>query len=225
MKDLPTKAGKIASMSLVLMLFGSSVLATEPNKDGGTKAASLSEETSGFNWAKLSAEAHVAYVSSGWLPLGQRMIDGDATTGFSFSGSDSQPTAIIELRGTARLNRVTVLYHVEEGRLEIYLLNKLNGSGANVVKGNPVASITTPVEGKAAVDFDPRGARYVVLCWIRKQPITRPLEVAEVGAFSVGPGSVLDLAQPSNGSQDLSNTLGTLANPPTTPPTTAPISP
>jgi hypothetical protein len=110
-----------------------------------------------------------------------------------------------------------VLYHVEEGRLEIYLLNKLNGSGANVVKGNPVASITTPVEGKAAVDFDPRGARYVVLCWIRKQPITRPLEVAEVGAFSVGPGSVSDLTQPSNGSTDLSNTLGTLANPPTTP--------
>jgi hypothetical protein len=63
-------------MSLLVMLFGSSVLATEPNKDGGTKAAAFSEETSSFNWAKLSGETHVAYVSSGRLPLAKRMIDG-----------------------------------------------------------------------------------------------------------------------------------------------------
>jgi hypothetical protein len=162
MKDLPTKAGKVASMSLPVMLFGSSVLATEPNKDGGPKAAPLWEETSSLNWAKLSAEAHVAYVSSGWLPLAKRMIDADATTGFSFSDSDSQPTAIIELR--------------------------------------------------------------------------RPLEVAEVGAFSIAPESVFDLVEPpsfvpsivqmsNNSSPDFSNTLGTLANPLTTLPAIAPISP
>ena len=237
MRNFRTKASKTASISLLGMLFGSLVSAAEPNNDGRTKPAALSEETSSYNWAMLSADARIAYISSGWLPLAKRMIDGDATTGFNFSSSDSQPTVIIELRQTTRLHRVTALYHMEEGRLEIYLLYKLSGSGANILKGNPVASIT-PVEGKAAVDFDPRGARYVALRWIRKEQTAAPLEVTEVGAYSIASGSVFDLVQPpsfvhstiqmtGNGSPDVSNTLGTLAVPPVIgdPPAVSPVSP
>jgi hypothetical protein len=234
-RGLRTKARKVAITSLFGALWGSSVLATAANNDGDTRLATPSEETANFNWARLSAEAHVAYVSSGWLPLAKRMIDGDATTEFSFSSSDSQPTAIIELSQTARLHRVTALYHTEEGRLEIYLLNKLSGPGTDIIKGKPIAT-ATPVEGKATVDFDPRGARYVALRWIRKQPRTAPLAVAEVGAFAVGSNSIFDLVAPpsfihstiqmtSNAGPDFSNTLGTLAVPPTRPPPIAPVSP
>ena len=85
---------------------------------------------------------------------------------------------------------------------------------------------------KAAVDFEPRGARYVALRWTRKKPVTGGCKVAEVGAFCVGSSSVFDWLQPasfvqstihmtSNGGPDFSNSFGTLADPPTI----APVSP
>jgi hypothetical protein len=82
-----------------------------------------------------------------------------------------------------------------------------------------------------AVNFDPHGAHYVALRWSPKGPQTHPLEVAEIAAFGAVPLSVLDLAElpnsfaqtskPGEGAQDFSNSLGTLADPPTL----APVSP
>lgn len=212
------------------MLECTSLFGSEPNKPRAG-----SEETSSFNLAKLSAEARVAYVSSGSLPLAKRMIDGNTTTAFDFSNSDPHPTVIVELAQTQRLHRVTALCNVED-RLEIYLLNRLGSNPADVLKGKPVAFSASSVEGKAAVDFDPQGACYAALRWTRKKPVTGEFRVAEVGAFAVGSNSVFDLTEPpffvqsviqttSNGGPDFSNTLGTLAAPPTMPPDLTPTSP
>jgi hypothetical protein len=92
-------------------------------------------------------------------------------------------------------------------------------------------------EGKAAIDFDPHGARYFALRWILKKTATGPFEVAEIAAFGTLPLSVLDLDEvpnafaqtfrPGEGGDDFSNSLGTLANPPSfgTSPAIPPVSP
>ena len=228
MRHFPAKVAKRASIGLVALLPCSSVLGIEPGNAGASKPTPGAEETSSFNLAKLSAEAHVVHVSSGGLRLARRMIDGNTATAFAFSSSDFHPTVIVELAQARRLHRVTALCDME-GRLDIYLLNKLGGNDADALKGKPIASIASPGGGKAAIDFDPRGARYVALRWTRKKPVTGACKVAELGAFSVGSNSVLDWVQgPSfvqstirmsgNGGPDFSNTLGTLAQPPIVPP-------
>jgi hypothetical protein len=191
-----------------------------------TRSARRLEDTLNFNFANLYASARVVYVSSGLLPLARRMIDDDAMTAFSFSASDARPTAIIEFAKSQRLHRVGASYQMEGGRLDVYLLNDLNGSSANLENLRPVASIVDPVGGKAAVDFDPQGARYVALRWTRNKSRGGPFEVAEIGAFSVVPLSLLDISQfpaafadgsihfPGEGGLDFSNGLGTLAEPP-----------
>jgi hypothetical protein len=188
-----------------------------------TRSARRLEDTLNFNFANLYASARVVYVSSGWLPLARRMIDDDAVTAFSFSASDPRPTAIIELAKGQRLHRVSATYQVEDGRLDVYLLNDLNAHLENI---EPVASIVDLAGGKAAVDFDPQGARYVALRWTRTKSRGGRFEVAEIGAFSVVPLSLLDMQQvpaafpdgsvhfPGEGKLDFSNGLGTLANPP-----------
>jgi len=173
------------------------------------------EDTLNFNFANLYARARVVQVSSGSLPLARRMIDDDVVTAFSFSPSDPNPTAIIELDESKRLNRVSAVYQMEGARLDVYLLNDLTQDGGDLRNTKPVASVVDAVGGKAAVDFEPRGARYVALRWTRQKAKNGSFEVAEVGAFSFMPLSVLDLAEaPSFVQTDFSNTLGTLADPP-----------
>jgi hypothetical protein len=98
----------------------------------------------------------------------------------------------------------------------------------------PVASTTDESgQGKAAVDFDARGARYVALRWTPADGSStdRAFEIAEINAFGDMPLAMLianeapglyasssSLLQFSGeGSPDLSNSLGTLAIPPTLP--------
>jgi hypothetical protein len=228
MRDFPAKAGKLAGTGLLGVFLCGSVVAAESNNGGQTRPTAASEESSSFNVAKLSAEAHVVYVSSGSLALAKRMIDGNAATTFTFSASDFHPTLIVELAQNQRLRRVTAVCDME-GRLDVYLGNRLRSDNADILNGKPVASIVNPLGDKTAVDFEPRGARYVALRWTRKKPVTKTFKVAEVGAFSVSSTSVLDWLEPpsfvqgtirmsGNGGPDFSNTLGTLASPPTVPP-------
>jgi len=180
-----------------------------------TRPRTRPEDTLNFNFANLYARAHVVQVSSGSFPLASRMIDDDVVTAFSFSPSDPNPTAIVELDESKQLHRVSAVYQMEGARLDVYLLNDLTQDGADLRNTKPVASVVDAVGGKAAVDFEPRGARYVALRWTRQKAKNGPFEVAEVAAFSVVPLSVLDLAEvPSFVQTDFTNSLGTLADPP-----------
>jgi hypothetical protein len=44
-----------------------------------------------------------------------------------------------------------------EARFDIYLFNKLQADAAEVLKAKPVASVASAADGKATVDFEPRG--------------------------------------------------------------------
>jgi hypothetical protein len=82
---------------------------------------------------------------------------------------------------------------MEKGRLDVYLLDELGTDPGDLSGAKPVASVAdTAADGKAAVDFDPHGARYVALRWTPadgKAP--HGFEVAEVYAFGEMPLSML----------------------------------
>jgi hypothetical protein len=94
------------------------------------------------------------------------MIDDDVITSFQFASMDPNPTVVVELADRERLHRVSAVYKMEKGRLDVYLLPELGSNPGDLVGATPVASVTdTNGGGKAAVDFDPHGARYVALRW------------------------------------------------------------
>ena len=237
------KAGRIASLGLyggeTLERFA---LRQERNQQqitwlSNTVAARAKgvEDQLNFNFANLYAKAQVVHVSSGEIPSAQRMIDDDNETGFRFSSTDPHPTVIVELAANERLNRVSALYKMRApGRLDIFLLEDLSDEAKNLTNQKPVATVTDENgDGKAAVDFDPHGARYVALRWTPADgsKSDRSFEIAEINAFGNVPLAMLTLNDAPDlyasnssplqttggGSPDLSNRLGTLAIPPALP--------
>ena len=192
------------------------------------------EDKLNFNFANLYAKAQVVYVSSGPTPSARRMIDDDSETGFRFLPNDPHPTVIVELNAQERLNRVSALYEMASGRMDVYLLKELNEDPGDLGGAKPIASVTDDSgDGKAAVDFDPQGARYVALRWTpdANRRGAQPFEVAEINAFGdvrlamlqlyeapdVFASNSAGLQAPGGGSTDISHTLGTIAVPPSLP--------
>lgn len=191
-----------------------------------TSVVDRPEDALNFNFANLYARARIAYVSSGELPSAARMIDDDARTAYRFSAADEHPTVIVELAENERLHRVSAVYQSEAGELEVYLLHKLSKDPGDLQNATKVIStVDAAGQGKAAINFEPGGARYVALRWTRRTSQHQAFEIAEIGAFGVVPlsllqGESLAFAQiethlPGEGSTDFSTSLGTLADPPT----------
>jgi hypothetical protein len=120
------------------------------------------------------------------------------------------------------------------GRMDVYLLDELNGDPGDLGGAKPVASVTDDSgDGKAAVDFDPQGARFVALRWTPdgSRRGGRAFEVAEINAFGdvslamlqafeapdVFASNSSGIQAPGGGSPDISHTLGTIAVPPSLP--------
>ena len=237
------KAGRIASLGL----YGGETLErfalrqernhqqiTWLSKSAAARAKGVEDQLN-FNFANLYAKAQVVHVSSGELLSAQRMIDDDNETGFRFASSDPHPTVIVELAASERLNRVSALYKMRApGRLDIFLLDSLTPEAKDLTNQKPVATVVDDNgDGKAAVDFDPHGARYVALRWTPADGAKNDwsFEIAEINAFGNVPLALLTLNEAPDlyaansgplqttggGSPDLSNRLGTLAIPPTLP--------
>jgi hypothetical protein len=80
----------------------------------------------------------------------------------------------------------------------VFLLGELGSNPGDLSGVKPVASVTdTDGDGKAAVDFDPSGARYVALRWTPAEGVepTHGFEVAEVSAFGEMPLSMLSTVE------------------------------
>jgi hypothetical protein len=198
-----------------------------------TVATHRIEDMLNFNFANLYAKGRIVFVSSGAPAAARNMIDDDTMTGFRFASSDAQPTVIVELAEWQRLHRVSALYKMQAGQLDVYLLNELGGNPGDLAAAKYIASITDrDAEGKAAVNFDPQGARFVALRWISaKLNDSHGFEVAEINAFGDMPlamlntGGVPDVYASNSSAMrfvgesgpDMSNSLGTLANPPVLP--------
>ena len=237
------KAGRIASLGLyggeTLQRFAWRQEQIRPSASwvaniGSTRHTSM-EDRLNFNFANLYARAHVVYVSSGSLASAGRMIDDDTDTGFHFAASDRQPTVVVELAENEQLHRVSTLYQLKAaGRLDFYLLNDLSQEALHLDNQKPIASVTDEDgQGKAAIDFDPRGARYVALRWTSAEAAhaAQGFEIAEIDAFGNMPLAMLSLTDapdlvassftavqvPGERGPDVSNGLGTLAIPPLLP--------
>ena len=162
-----------------------------------TIATKRLEDMLNFNFANLYAKAHVVYVSSGANEAARRMIDDDTMTAFRFAANDPHPTAIVELAESERLHRVSALYKMQPGKLEIFLLNELASDPGDLGAAKPIATVPDGLgAGKAAVNFDPKGARYVALRWT---PIAldaaQEFEVAEINAFGDMPLTMLSTVE------------------------------
>jgi hypothetical protein len=190
------------------------------------------EDVINFNFANLYARAHIVYVSSGSPFAAQRMIDDDTVTSFHFAKTDPHPTVIVELADREQLHRVSALYKMQTGQLEVFITDNLPGDPGDLSNLTPITALTDPGNGKAAVNFNPRGARYVALRWTPNSSAARDenFELAEINAFGHVPLSVLQMTEaplfaenstgghhPGEGSPDFSNKLGTLADPPVIP--------
>lgn len=117
--------------------------------------------------------------------------------------------------------------------MDVYLLDQLPADLSELDNAKPVASVTDlSTTGKAAIDFNPRGARYVALRWTPEAAGDRSLVVTEVNAFGYMPLAMLQFSEasdlfasnssaiqgPSQSSPDISSTtLGTIAVPPALP--------
>jgi hypothetical protein len=222
------KAGTIAGVGL----YGQRTLAAFADQQHRAKAVATkiaysalepsSRNNLSFNFANLYARARVVWVSSGSKDTADRMIDDDPTTAFDFAANDPHPTAIVELSGDERLRRVSAVYDTQRGQLDIYLLNSLPNPG-QLDNLKPVVSIPDNAgAGKAAAEFDPRGAQYIALRWTPAEHNRggQGFEIAEIGAFSDAAPTILDI----QGVPEFANNAGAL-NVPKAPPTLVPTSP
>jgi hypothetical protein len=190
-----TKGGNIAGLGL----YGGQSLQRFAARQRGafrltnTAAARRLEDMLNFNFANLYARARVVFVSSGTEEYAKRMIDDDIITSFQFASTDPHPTVIVELADRERLHRVSAIYKMEKGRLDVFLLQELGSDPGDLSNATPIASVTDPDGGgKAALDFDPHGGRYVALRWTPADATTpHGFEVAEVSAFGEMPLSML----------------------------------
>lgn len=223
--------GRIAALGL----YGEESLKKFADKQGrivqvrnSTRAFNL-EDVVNFNFANLYARAHVVFVSSGSPFAATRMIDDDTVTSFHFSKTDPHPTVIVELADREELHRVSALYKMQAGRLDVYLADRLPDDPNTLDNLTPIASVIDPGNGKAAVNFNPHGARYVALKWTPDAAHNHndDFELAEINAFGDVPLSILHTSEvplyatnsagqpfPGEGGPDFSNKLGTLADPP-----------
>ena len=135
--------------------------------------------------AKTQSGGQISFVSSGQRPAVSHVIDDDRRTVFLFSSSDPRPTLIIKLTQSRLLHRVSVVVGSEAGKVDVYLLGEIPGDGSDLDKVKPVGSIVDlGIAREAVVDFAPQNARYVALRWALPKNYTRPLAIAEIGAFS-----------------------------------------
>jgi hypothetical protein len=162
-----------------------------------TAATRRLEDMLNFNFANLYARAHVVFVSSGMEENAKRMIDDDVITAFQFAPEDPHPTVIVELADREHLHRVSAVYKMEKGRLDVFLLQELGSDPGDLGDHKPIASVTdTHGGGKAALDFDPHGGRYVALRWTPSEAnAANGFEVAEVSAFGEMPLSMLSTTE------------------------------
>jgi hypothetical protein len=217
--------GRIAALGL----YGSQSLQKFAARQRGvvrvsnTAATRRLEDMLNFNFANLYARARIVFVSSGAEEFARRMIDDDAVTAFQFAAADPHPTVVVELAERERLHRVSALYKMQAGRLDVFLLHELGANPGDLRNLTPIASVTDETGGgKAAVDFDPQGARYVALRWTpAEQSSRKSFEVAEVSAFGDMPLSMLSTSELPDVYAD--NSMGLMSPPLVTQPPVLPI--
>ena len=219
------KAGRIAALGLY---GGQSLQKFGARQNGVVRIRNVAatrrlEDMLNFNFANLYARAQIVFVSSGAEEFAQRMIDDDAITSFQFAPSDPHPTVIVELAERERLHRISALYKMEAGRLDVFLLEELGTNPGDLSGLTPIASVTDATGGgKAAVDFDPHGARYVALRWTPAEKSSRKsFEVAEVSAFGDMPLSMLSTSELPDVYAD--NSMGLMSPPLVTQPPVLPL--
>src|SRR3954467_15495487 len=143
------KAGQIAALGL----YGAQSLQKFAARQRGvvrvsnTAAARRLEDMLNFNFANVYARAQIVFVSSGAEALAKRMIDDDVITSFEFAPGDRQPTVVVPPADPAPLPRVSAVYKMQRGRLDVFLLQELGDNPGDLRNHTPVASVSDDTGG------------------------------------------------------------------------------
>jgi hypothetical protein len=228
MRLLPKSLGRaLLVTSIATVLVPKPALAAEPT-DAVQPAAYTTltvrpNKTVEYDLAKLQARGQIVYVSSGANAFAVRMIDNDRRTVFRFPGHDLHPTIIVELAEHEPIHRIGAVFDSEQNaKLDVYLINELPKNLGNLDGAQPLScSIDQAHPNEAGIGFAPTNVRYVVYRWTREKKTKSPFQVAEVSALSsVAPEEIppifaeSEIHFASETKIDLSNKLGTLADPP-----------
>jgi hypothetical protein len=210
-----TKGGSIAGLGL----YGGQSLQKFAARQRGvvrvtnSAAAHRMQDMLNFNFLNLYAGARIVFVSSGTEQQAIRMIDDNIVTAFQFASADPSPTVVVELAERQRLHRVSAVYKMEKGRLDVFALENLKANPGDLAGETPIASVTdTTGGGKAAVDFGTHGARFVALRWTPADAsAAHEFELAEVSAFGEMSLSMLSTQELPDIYAD--NTIGLMSPP------------
>ena len=170
---------------------------------------SRSNDSLSFGLTDLEARSRILYISSGESKFSACMIDGNPKSTFRFSPTDPYPTVVVELAADERSHRVTVLYRMESGHLDAFLLQDYSpppeegkdfGSRDSIdLNGLKPAATTSQraKNGNAAMTFDPQGASFVALRWTPdfSSSGAEGFEVAEIGVFGDTTLAMIDPAE------------------------------
>ena len=127
------RAGRVDTLGLFGDATAASLGAARTRTVGGRAFVGFEQIDSG----NATAQARVTQVSSGGSPAdGDRMLDGNLRTNFTFSPSDRHPMTVIDLGNNRTLTRVSMAYHAGPGRLDFYLTPDPN-THTSIVRRNP----------------------------------------------------------------------------------------
>ncbi len=120
-----TQPGRIAGFGLYSTPAVSDFTMPRPRKvsfEG--KSESFALITSSFT--DVHAKARALYVSSGGeVKDANNMIDDQLATTYTFSGSDANPIAVIDLGKVCTLRRLSTIYSPRKGNIDFYVLKSL----------------------------------------------------------------------------------------------------
>lgn len=229
------KAGRIAALGV----YGEERLAAfAPRSSGvpadGGRSVDGATTSLSFNYANLYAKSAVVFVSSGSRETAERMIDDNPATAFRFAAGDAHPTAVIRLGAHQQLSRLAVRSGQRAVRLDVYLTDKLGRRPDDLTGLAVAASVLDRGDGKAALNFEARGAQFVILRWTPEGESggdERDFEVMDVSAFgNAAPAMLVQSEAPTQldtmlalnlsvpptfaGAAELTTGLGTVAEPP-----------
>ena len=203
-----TKAGRIAALGIFATPALSDFTMPRPSKMS-FEEETADFALINFNFSEVHARARALYASSGNLTQANNMLDDQPATAYQFAPGDASPTTVIDLGQERSLTRLSAVYAAQPGTVEFYVLRSVPQTSPNdsdvqkianlsqsadlpasihisqeSVNGlQPVGSVASTGEGRAAVNFSEITGRYIMLKWHPASLQREPFSIAQVAAF------------------------------------------
>lgn len=136
-----------------------------------------------YNLTDLHARARALYVSSGDDPKqANNMIDGQATSSYSFAAEDGSPTALVDLGKASTLRRLAAVYSPQSGSIRFYVLQSLPRS---IASDKTQPSLEVSAENSAATQTASGTLKLDDAAWADLKPVGSVTDDGNRGRASI----------------------------------------